>query len=87
MEELYFRGFLLPRLPQLGKWAPLFNTVLFSVYHFWAPWAVLSKIIFGFPGFWFVWRKHDLRATIWMHPGSTLVGTVGGIIALSMGVI
>jgi len=87
IEEYYFRGFLLPRLPQLGKWAPLFNTVLFSVYHFWAPWTVLSKIVFLFPGIWFVWRKHDIRASIWMHPGSALLGTTGGIIAISMGLM
>jgi membrane protease YdiL (CAAX protease family) len=87
IEEYYFRGFLLPRLPQLGKWAPLFNTVLFSVYHFWAPWTVLSKIVFLFPGVWFVWRKHDIRASIWMHPGSALLATTGGLIALATGAI
>lgn len=87
IEEYYFRGFLLPRLPQLGGWAPLFNTVLFSVYHFWAPWTVLSKIVFLLPGVWFVWRKHDIRASIWMHPGSALLATTGGVIALAMGAI
>lgn len=87
IEEYYFRGFLLPRLPQLGAWAPLFNTVLFSVYHFWAPWTVLSKIVFLFPGVWFVWRKHDIRASIWMHPGSALLATTGGVIALALGVM
>lgn len=87
IEEYYFRGFLLPRLPQLGKWAPLFNTVLFSVYHFWAPWTVLSKIVFLLPGVWFVWWKHDIRASIWMHPGSALLATTGGLITLSMGLM
>ncbi|MFG3341685.1 type II CAAX prenyl endopeptidase Rce1 family protein [Glycomyces sp. NPDC048151] len=78
IEEYYFRGFLLPRLPQLGRWAPLFNTVLFSIYHFWAIWTVPSKIIFLLPGIWFVWGKHDIRASIWMHPGSALLMTVIG---------
>ncbi|RRS00561.1 CPBP family intramembrane glutamic endopeptidase [Glycomyces terrestris] len=78
IEEYYFRGFLLPRLPQLGRWAPLFNTVLFSIYHFWAIWTVPSKIIFLLPGVFFVWWKHDIRASIWMHPGSALLMTVVG---------
>ena len=30
-EELYFRGFLLPRLYRVGWWAPLLNTLLFSL--------------------------------------------------------
>jgi membrane protease YdiL (CAAX protease family) len=85
LEEYYFRGFLLPRLPQLGKWAPLFNTVLFSVYHFWSPWAVLSRIAFLLPGVWFVWRKHDIRASIWMHPGSALLMTAVGLVAIASG--
>ena len=31
VEELYFRGYLLPRMSRLGKWAPLVHTVLFTV--------------------------------------------------------
>jgi membrane protease YdiL (CAAX protease family) len=85
IEEYYFRGFLLPRLPQLGRWAPLFNTALFSIYHFWAIWTVPSKIIFLLPGVWFVWGKHDIRASIWMHPGSALVMTVVGTTAYVLG--
>lgn len=29
VEELYFRGYLLPRISSMGRWAPLVNTVLF----------------------------------------------------------
>ncbi|WP_163566556.1 CPBP family intramembrane glutamic endopeptidase [Fodinicola feengrottensis] len=82
IEELYFRGFLLPRLPQLGRWAPLVNTVLFSLYHFWSPWSFISRVIFFLPGPLLVWWKKDLRLSIGMHPGTTLVLTAGGLIAL-----
>jgi membrane protease YdiL (CAAX protease family) len=34
VEELYFRGYLLPRISRLKGWAPLLNVFLFSVYHF-----------------------------------------------------
>lgn len=87
IEEYYFRGFLLPRLPQLGRWAPLFNTALFSIYHFWAIWTVPSKILFLLPGIWFVWGKHDIRASIWMHPGSALIATVLGATAYALGLM
>jgi membrane protease YdiL (CAAX protease family) len=34
VEELYFRGYLLPRMEWMGRWAPLVNVSLFSLYHF-----------------------------------------------------
>jgi uncharacterized protein len=87
IEELYFRGFLLPRIAHLRLGAPVLNTVLFSVYHFWAPWTVLSKIIFMFPAVWLVWRKHDIRISIGMHPGTALLMATIGTIALILGVV
>ena len=45
VEEMYFRGYLLPRLERFDKWAPLINLSLFSLYHFWAPWQVFSRIL------------------------------------------
>ncbi len=86
IEEYYFRGFLLPRISHLRWGAPVLNTVLFSVYHFWAPWTVLSKIIFLFPAVWLVWRKHDIRISIGMHPGTCLLMATAGTIAIILGV-
>ncbi|GAA3294130.1 CPBP family intramembrane metalloprotease [Dactylosporangium vinaceum] len=85
IEELYFRGFLLPRLAHLGWKAPALNTLLFSVYHFWAPWTVLSKLVFLFPAVWLVHRKHDIRISIGMHPGTTLLMATLGTVALILG--
>ncbi len=85
IEEYYFRGFLLPRISHLNWGAPVLNTVLFSVYHFWAPWAVLSKIIFMFPAVWLVWRKQDIRVSIGMHPGTALLMAIIGTIAMIFG--
>jgi uncharacterized protein len=45
VEELYFRGFLLPRMERLGRWAPLVNATLFSIYHFWSPWQIVARIL------------------------------------------
>ncbi|MFL5671360.1 MAG: CPBP family intramembrane glutamic endopeptidase, partial [Chloroflexota bacterium] len=45
VEELYFRGFLLPRMERFGRWAPLLNVTLFSLYHFWSPWQLIARIV------------------------------------------
>lgn len=37
VEELYFRGFLLPRMAGWGWMAPVLNSLLFAVYHFYFP--------------------------------------------------
>jgi membrane protease YdiL (CAAX protease family) len=87
IEEYYFRGFLLPRLAHLGAWAPVLSTVLFSLYHLWSPWVFLSRVIFFFPGPWFVWKKRDLRLSIGMHVGTTLLMSTLGTVALALGVM
>ncbi len=55
VEELYFRGYLLPRMSRLGNWAPFLNTVLFSFYHFFTPWQNPLRIIALTPLFYIVW--------------------------------
>ena len=87
IEELYFRGFLLPRLSRLGTWAPVVNTVLFSLYHLWSPWTFLTRVIFMGAGIWLVWRKKDLRLSIGMHAGTTLLLQTLGVTAISMNLV
>ena len=82
VEELYFRGYLLPRMERYaGKWAPLLNTVLFSLYHFFSPWENLVRILASYPLIHTVWKKKDIRFSILVH---CLVNTFGGVIAFIM---
>ncbi len=82
VEELYFRGYLLPRMEKYaGKWAALLNTVLFSVYHFFSPWENLIRIAASYPLIHLVWKKRNIRLSMLVH---MIVNTVGGIIALFM---
>lgn len=67
VEELYFRGYLLPRISRLGRGAPVLNTVLFSLYHFWTPWQNPARIIGLVPMTWLVWRERSLRIGIATH--------------------
>lgn len=67
VEELYFRGFLLPRMGKLGKIAPFINTALFSLYHLFTPWENVTRIIAITPMTYAVYAKHDIRIGILTH--------------------
>ena len=83
-EELYFRGYLLPRIDRLGRWAPVLNTVLFSVYHFWTPWQNLTRIVGLLPMTWLAWRKRSTQLAIATHVSINLVFLLG-LVALVLG--
>ncbi len=67
VEELYFRGYLLPRMSQMGKWAPFVNSVLFSLYHFWSPWSLLTRIVGVTPFAYAVWWKRNIYLGMAVH--------------------
>src|SRR5690606_14311241 len=48
-EELYFRGFLLPRLPGRPAVAVPANAILFALYHVWQPYTWATVAIFAVP--------------------------------------
>jgi len=59
VEELYFRGYLLPRIEYLKRWAPLLNVLLFSLYHFFSPWQNITRILAFLPWAYVVrWKKN-----------------------------
>lgn len=74
MEELYFRGYLLPRLARFGKAAPWLNLVLFTLYHLWQPWlyptilVALTSLVFP------VWWLRNIRPGIIIHCSLNLMG-------------
>lgn len=43
VEELYFRGYLLPRIP--GNYTELLHSFLFAAYHVFTPWMVISRTV------------------------------------------
>lgn len=74
VEELYFRGYLLPRFERFGKWAPLINVILFSLYHFWTPWQIISRIFWLLPWVYVVWRKRNILLIIIAHCAANTLG-------------
>ena len=43
VEELYFRGYLLPRMK--GRFAIFFHSFLFAAYHTFTPWMIISRTV------------------------------------------
>jgi membrane protease YdiL (CAAX protease family) len=59
IEEIYFRGYLLPRLTRFGIWAAVINAVLFALYHMWTPWLAIGRILGVLPLILVVqWRRN-----------------------------
>ncbi len=67
VEEIYFRGYLLPRISRFGVWAPLVNTVLFSIYHFFTPWQNVGRILGLLPMVYAAWWKRSIYVSMGAH--------------------
>lgn len=74
VEELYFRGYLLPRMEWLGRLGPLVNVSLFSVYHFWSPWQVLGRILALAPTVYAVRWKQNIYLGMVVHCTGNVLG-------------
>lgn len=85
-EELYFRSFLMPRLPVSSKWMPLVSAVLFSLYHFWLPSDNIGRIVALLPAVYVVQWKRNVYLSILVHCLLNLLGTIG-LAAVVMGAI
>jgi membrane protease YdiL (CAAX protease family) len=81
VEELYFRGYLLPRISRFGRWAPPINVLLFSLYHFWTPWQNVSRILFMLPIVYVTWWKRNVLVAIITH---CLLNILGALLTLGL---
>jgi membrane protease YdiL (CAAX protease family) len=75
-EELYFRGYLLPRISRFGVLAPVINGVLHSLYHFWMPWQVPGWILALLPAAFVVWWKRSLYLSMIIHVTGNVLGSI-----------
>lgn len=78
VEELYFRGFLLPRMEHLKWAAPAWSALLFALYHFYMPWNVLVIFVGFLPICYVVWKTKDVRIGILTH----VIINVWGVVQL-----
>lgn len=81
IEELYFRGYLMPRLSRFGRWTPIIETALFTFYHFWQPYYWISQFFFILPVVVAVYWKRNVRLGLIVH---MKLNTLGGLLTLAM---
>lgn len=68
VEELYFRGYLLPRMPgKLKGWVIPIHSALFALYHTWTPWLFITRTIGVLPLIYLVKRKENIYIGIIAH--------------------
>ena len=77
VEELYFRGYLLPRMVQWGWLAPLSSVLLFSLYHFWIPWQNPSRFVALLPVILVVFQRKNVKLSILVHVLLNSLGSLG----------
>jgi membrane protease YdiL (CAAX protease family) len=85
VEELYFRGYLLPRMK--GKFATLFHSFLFAAQHVLEPWMIITRTL-GLLPLLFGVKKKNIYIGIIVHILVNTLNVVTGIAfirALTMG--
>ena len=80
-EEMYFRGYLMPRLSRFGRWTPIVETALFTVYHFWQPYYWISQFFFFLPIVIAVYWKRNFKLGLIVH---MMLNTLCGLLTLTM---
>jgi membrane protease YdiL (CAAX protease family) len=76
MEEVYFRGYLLPRMGYLGGWAPAVNALLFAVQHFWQPYNWVLIFLLSGSLTYVVWWKRNIYIAMLLHGSANTIGAV-----------
>lgn len=80
VEEVYFRGYLLPRMPlKLKSWDVLVHSGLFALYHTWTPWLAITRAIGVLPLVYLVKRKQNIYIGMIAH---CLINSIDFIIGL-----
>jgi membrane protease YdiL (CAAX protease family) len=78
VEEMYFRGYLLPRLAHLGLWAVVINAFLFALYHFTTPWGLVFRFLNALALAYSAYRKQNILPAIVVHFIANSVDVVMG---------
>jgi len=82
VEELYFRGYLLSRLPVTGWPAVPLSAALFSLQHYWQPWNWLLIFVLQLILTTLIVRLRCVRLGIVMHILTNSFGILAALIAV-----
>ena len=81
VEELYFRGYLMPRISRYEKWTPLLGGLFFGLYHIWQFYSFPTVFLLGAALGYVVWWKKDIRLSISLHMFANILGRMMFLIA------
>jgi len=79
VEELYFRGYLLPRMPRWKGWTPILHSTLFALYHTWTPWMAITRTIAMLPLIYIVQHKRNIYLGIITHCLINVIDIIIGV--------
>ena len=82
VEELYFRGYLLPRIARFGKWAPVFSSVLFSIYHFFTPWQNPARLMILIPFTYIVQKNKNIYWGMIVHVSLNTIAMIALLVTI-----
>jgi membrane protease YdiL (CAAX protease family) len=77
IEEMYFRGYLMPRLARFGHWTPIVEVAFFTVYHIWQPYYWITQFVSMLPVVAAVSWKRNIKLGIAVH---MLLNLIGGLL-------
>jgi uncharacterized protein len=80
-EELYFRGFLLPRMPGFGRWTVPVHALLFALYHTFTIWQFITRTIMMLPLIFAV-RRTNIYVGMIAHVMINLFSPVLALLAI-----
>lgn len=83
VEEIYFRGYLLPRIPEMKGYNGLFHSFLFALYHMWTPWMFITRTIGFYPFVYAVQKKHNIYIAMIAHVLVNSIDFVVGFVFVS----
>jgi uncharacterized protein len=79
LEEIYFRGFLLPRLSRFGLWAIPIHSILFALFHVWTPWMVVARAIGLLQFIYVAQKKQNIHIGMIAHILGNTLDVVAGV--------
>jgi len=84
-EEIYFRGWLLPKMQKFGKWSWVLNGFLFALYHSFQLWLFPMIFVLSLAAALTVYLSKSILPAFLTHIVANFLLSILGIIALVFG--
>jgi membrane protease YdiL (CAAX protease family) len=79
VEEIYFRGYLLPRISRFGGRAVFLSCGLYAIYHFWQPYGLPTLFLTSLPIVTATWMTKNYRVGM---AARVVLGLLAGLLGL-----